>query len=443
MQNLAAAYTAGLIYGGVSRAAGRFGAKALALGAVGLGAGIRKMVVRRGKRNAPRKRVFRKRGNPFNRATGTRGALTRKYAARMGVTKRPAAAMSLPMAKRRAMPRRRAPRPTGTMDTYLQYPKQNIGRGLKLTMRKMEKLALSTAIVRHQGINRLNAVTAVRDASGFITSTTQPGFYSMLNGTTAGTALPLHVMLLNSGVVGQTEANLQSAALTPQGNIIWNGLTCQTAAGGTTASSYQGEYQSSNSDPGRFIRYKWYDIRLCLYGAVTQPAIWDVYLVKFTQDELVPFGDVELNTSDTRTLANRSSFWQSVIKPATYHPMMPSVHRNRGMRVLKHKRINIPASSNDDLDVAPPCVQLRWFYRDGRMYDYHWDNPRLTDVTTEGPMWAPKTSNTQVQWQPRPKAGVYLMIRCSNCVSDADTVTNWNGVPTYDLCVRARRDQVQ
>lgn len=118
--------------------------------------------------------------------------------------------------------------------------------------------------------------------------------------------------------------------------------------------------------------------------------------------------------------------------------MMPAVHSRKGMRVLKHKRVNIPGSSNDDLDVSPPSVQLRWFYRDGRTYDYHWNNNRLNDATVEGPQWAPKISNLEVQWQPRPKAGVYLIVRCTNIV-DENNSSNFNGVPTYDMIVRAKR----
>lgn len=439
MQQAAGAYVAGLAYGALNARAGALGRKALLGGAVYLGSKVRKMV-----NKSRRKAGGLQRGRKRRSRYGTRGPMTKLMRTVMNAKRSAGAPLPRGSGKRRNFgPRRRkASRPVGSMDTYLQLPRQNIGRMARMTMKRLEKFTFATAIVRHQGVNRLNGVSATRDAAGFITSTTQPGFYSMLNGTGVGTPLPLHAMLLNTGLVGQAEGNLQQCSLTAQGNTSWSNLTCQTAVGGTVASTYQDEYQSTNIEPSRYIRYKWYDIRMCLYGAVTQPAIWDIWLVKFTQDELVPFGDVESNTSDNRTLANRSAFWQSLIKPATYHPMLPGVHMRKGWRVLKHKRVNIPGSSNDDLDVAPPSVQLRWFYRDGKTYDYHWNNNRLNDVQTEGPQWAPKISNSQVQFMPRPKAQVFLIIRCSNVISDADSLTNWNGVPTYDLVVRARRDHV-
>lgn len=435
MQQAAGAYVAGLAYGALNARAGAFGRKALLGGAVYLGSKVRKMV------NPPRRKVGGMQRSRRRSRYGTRGAMT-KFMRTVTNAKRTAGA-PLPRGsgKRRNFgpKRRRAPKKAvGSMDTYLQLRKQNIGRMARLNTKRLARLSMATAIVRHQGINPLNAVTATRDANGFITTHSQPGYYSMLNEVTNGTAMPLHCMLLNSGIVGQAEGNLQQLSFTPQGNLVWTNLQCQTASGANVASSYQGEYQESSIENSRFIRYAWYDIRLCLYGATSQPAVWDIWLVKFTQDELVPFGDVESLTADNRTLANRSSFWQQLVKPAVFHPMMPAVHSRKGMRVLKHKRVNIPGSSNDDLDVSPPSVQLRWFYRDGRTYDYHWNNNRLNDATVEGPQWAPKISNLESQWQPRPKAGVYLIIRCTNIV-DENNSTNFNGVPTYDMIVRAKR----
>lgn len=390
----------------------------------------RAMAMRR--KSAVRKTVTTKYGRPKNSFDRVRAAARKmslpKPDGRRGTKRSSSAAAD--RSKRRKSTRRTGA--TGSMATYMNAGKVTIGKYRRPTFKKYLKITGCNQTYRFQGVNRLNDVVVTRDANGLVTSVDGAGYFQLTNLTSLNDQ-PLHAYCMNVDPIRNGAVN-HVLSINAAGEVGWGTRIAQSNTGVGGANRYYLEYQNKVPVPQnhRYIRFNWYDIRLCLYGCSAQPAIYDIYVCKFTRDELVPVVGAAANEV-------RDSFWQNMIKPAVYHPMLPTVKGSlKGMRVLKHRRINIPAASNDDLDQAPASVQLRMFVRDGRNYDFAWNADRqVAKADIEGFGWAIRGDGiAEYKDRPRPKAQMYLVIRASNTIGEEGTaITNMN-CPKYDLVLR-------
>lgn len=308
-----------------------------------------------------------------------------------------------------------------------------------LTFKKLDVKATSNFIYRTQGVNRQNTATVTRDpVTGFVTAVTTPGYYSLnYNRNATDLEVPIHLWCLNTKL--NSNANI-ACKLQPGnlGNCNWYDITSSQNWNGVGQSNTipQIEYQNSAAviaeEAQRYNRHKWYDIRMNLYGTVTNTVTYDVYLCKFLIDEVNPRSDT-YKADDART----QEFWTSMYQPVVYNTLMPrSYGANRGFKVIKHKRCVIEAASNDDLDIAPSCVQLKWFYRDGRIYDYMQNAVKASAQTVADGGWARRgfaTSNEMTTY-PQPRAQLFVMVKASNTGDDLiDSIVT---KPSYDMIIR-------
>jgi len=331
---------------------------------------------------------------------------------------------------------------TRSYGASITYLRQRFGRMRPLTLRKIDNKLANNYIYRLQGVNRQNTATVTRDiVTGFVDSVTTPGFHLLdYNPQPTVTNAPIHLWCLN-GKLKNAGANIgKELNVNDIGHTNWNDILAgQNENGAFVANSrYQIEYQNTPvsvvPDAERYNRHKWYDIRMNLYGTVTNAVTYDVYVCKLMVDETNPFNPLYAG-NDKRAI----EFWQSLFQPVVYNTLMPQQYQGtRGFVVLKHKRVLIEAAQNDDLDVAPQCVQLKWFYRDGSIYDY------MQNATTKGgtavrdggwPLRGTITSTEMTDF-PQPRACVFLLIRANN--NNNDTTETIQCVPSYDLIIRRK-----
>lgn len=343
----------------------------------------------------------------------------------------------------RIYPRRRAPvkrrQATRNFGDSITYMRKSFGKTKRLTFKKLDNKGTLNYIYRMQGVNRQNTATVTRDpVTGFVTAVTTPGFYT-LNYRREATFFdaPIHLWCLNGK--NNSTANI-ALLLRPNnsGNPTWTNITNSQQANGTLIGNTQFkiEYQNSAAliaeETQRYNRHKWYDIRMNLYGTVTNTVTYDIYLCKFMIDEINPFSDT-YKSDDSRT----HEFWTGQYQSVVYNTLMPRPYGgDRGFMVLKHKRCVIEASNNDELDIAPQCVQLKWFYRDGRIYDYMENAKKALGTQIADGGWAERgtLSSAEMTNFPQPRAQLFLMVKASN--TGDDLIDSIEAKPSYDLIIR-------
>lgn len=349
-----------------------------------------------------------------------------------------------------AAPQRGRERVTQNQGSNIHYVRKDFGRTSRMTAAKFAEKMLYTAVERMQGVRRASNTFVTRDASGIVTSCTLPGYYSLFNSVdaTGNQVMPVHAWLLNSRVgSGATALNQgRQLAFNTTGGTVWSNITAsQTTDGSSVSNTFSKvEYETAplaNPAGIRYSRCVWYDIRLNLYGAFAEPVTYDIWLCTFTKDGLCPVqgpDDQPVNNFDSQL------FWKGIAAPVVYNSILPAGQDARkGMKVLQHKRVVIEASRQDDGDVGPSCQQLKWFYRDGKIYDYLTRGQTANAAALENGGWSVRgaTAQTEMFDVPKSRAQIYLVIRATNPVPDdaGGEIVNGMASPSYDLCFRVKK----
>jgi len=190
------------------------------------------------------------------------------------------------------------------------------------------------------------------------------------------------------------------------------------------------------ADPFSKSFLKSLSIKMNCWGAKTKSAQYTIQLVKFLDDELVP-----LHTSYAADLAvatgKRSDFYQNLIKSLTFNPIAQTGGSYKGrMKVLKSETFTIQANSLDDGDTDPNVRTVSMYVAMNRIISYQESATILTtDATTNDTNAFAQQGPLQFKAQTRPKARVYLMIRCSNY--KVDTANSNVDTPSFDLMIRS------
>lgn len=336
----------------------------------------------------------------------------------------------------------------------LSFSRLKMGRRRRLSSRQMQRLILSYAIWRFQGVNRLNALTA--DTNGQF-----PGYFPLyyFNSNVTGTnsRLPVHIYNLTTlpsaavGFVTNTCHELQLTNQIDSDGFYWLAQSGQnpvqegsTAVGGTT-NFWQREaieYAANDDADKQYIRNDWFDIRLNLYGSKSQPTVYEISIISFKDDPL----DVENNTNPVPQYLDRDAqaMFRSLVRPMITNPIVPGTDTGwKYVQVHKRWRYVIQPSINTDLDTNPESKVVRLFYRDGRVMNYKSrDNPPFADeeviqstsYIADGRGTLPEKRNEQ----PHYRARRYLLIRAMNTTSVAPASSNRSNTPSYDIMMRKK-----
>lgn len=300
------------------------------------------------------------------------------------------------------------------------------------------------AIMRFQGVNRAN------DTS----STSPPGFFRCSFDVTASgtnTIVPLHFFNLTSVGVATGLEDAQCGrflTLLQSGYAANTPLSMQQPDGSVnTSGNWRGERINSASFsvlPSQYVTTHWFDISLNLYGCNTQPTLYTIRLVRFTDDYLA----ME-NWSGAQTQQNLNRiqrFWQSQARPLTYNPLMnrtPMVQG--GMVVLREYRRLIqptaPFAETDVVDKNPSSTVLKIRYADQRTRNHMSSvvGAANDELALQGDRWDLVTSTpSDVNENPWPKARLYLLITATNTTPVAQASETAADTPSYDMIIRKK-----
>lgn len=391
---------------------------------------------------AIRKRARRTRPR-MARRVGIRGRLRRsrvRSAAPRGV-KRRMGGVSGSVAKRR----RFATRSVTRRPTMQEYSHQIVRskRPRRVTFKIAKALTVDYRILRWQRVLRMN--------ENNLGTGNPPGSLSLPNLVPAtGNALaPVWVFDLNHTLNTSTgTAGVGYMLQFTQGGLTtWVSTNSETTAGTLAADpKWQVEYGDSSNTAlnKRYYSPRWYDIRLMCHGAMNQPTLYEILVVRFVKDHLTPATD-GFTSSQPENVAEYHGFWQGMAKRLTFNPIVPRQGRGiveKGMRVLKRVSFLLPATQSTDNDKNPACRSVRMFVPDGRLLNYQASTPYYTaDNGIFDKSWI-ATNPTTGERQDVPiseRARTFLIVRAMNTTATVDgvnqTVLN---TPSFDIVLRKK-----
>ena len=304
-------------------------------------------------------------------------------------------------------------------------------------------------IQRYQGVNRLNYLTA--DTAGQF-----PGYYPMYfvnSGTTdQNSRLPVHIIALNRNQKDtentfhrELQLTNANAAANVNDQFQWLPLAGQ---GWNNDSAPVSVIDFVNEHEGKVnftldahvrnqprIRVAYYDIRLMLHGCRTQPTVWDIMYVSFTNEAVGMVSNAGALNDD---------MWKGFVKDIVYNPILPAHTQSmKYMKIHRKWRYTIQPSMNTDLDTNPECKMVKLFIRDGRILDY--SQPHIADSTFNndedailGAVFSRDNANTESFDDPVWKHRRFLLIRAMNTTPVTAAASTRANTPSYDLVYRRR-----
>lgn len=330
---------------------------------------------------------------------------------------------------------------TGAIDRAYDYKRTRL---TKIPVKP--RLLVPYALTRFQGIKQ-----EVPDEDP-TTSTGQTylGYYPIRKGdvTAAEFETPIHMLELTmfNNIVTTVYGAHKKLLFGNDGGIIWQTLPNQLPNGiNNSAGDWQNENllhwgNSTTKTYSTKLQHAWYDIRVKLYGCRKQPITYDVMLVRFDREYLIPdYTGASTNTPvDPGYAARYKAFWQALVKNQIVNTILPGTSKAlSGMRVLRRKRVVLQAGRTDELDRNPSTVDLHWFVRDNRILNYlESNNPFVTDTAVDSVQWSERLQATTTN-SPTPRSRMFLLIRCT----DMTSLTNdedQDDSPSYDLVVRRK-----
>lgn len=295
------------------------------------------------------------------------------------------------------------------------------------------KLQVAYVIQRHQGIKPENPDQDPDDAVY-----DYPGYYIMARGLPTDVPVNQPVMCFHLTGFNQTASpgELFRIQIAQTGVPVFGTQTCQTSSSGNVTSAWQREDgRHDNAGATKHIQFAWYDIRLKMYGARKQPVTYDVHLVSFKRDWMDPLQNVVAsNPEDTL----RRHFYQNLCKTYVSNSIMPGVTDWRKLVTFhKSKRIELPASSTDDLDRNPESVDLKWFIRDGKVRMFTEAASAFgNDEGVMGTDWI-DIGNTVVSNAPPARQRLWLLI-CATDMTVKTATEDQDDNASFDMVIRRK-----
>lgn len=333
------------------------------------------------------------------------------------------------------------------------------GRRRPMTVKKMLRVGMTGGTLRFQGVNRMNSLAPVGVASDGGVNLTCPGFFRLRNTSTNATEpdrayLPFHVIELTHlpNISQDSGSVLRQMALTNAGGVVFDAIDGQRAVTGAAYTHWNWEYTdnptSSDSGTGiinnalgcKYVKTEWYDIRFLLYGMRQQPTFFDIMLVRFDRDHLVPNSALSRNAEE---LIDYNSFYQGMTKNIAFNPILPGhVNFKRGMRVIKRYRKYIAPVETDKADRNPDSHQFRLFYKDGMIRNYDWATKgHNSSDDHDSANFVQQVRAVDLRNECYPRSRLYVLIRALNTTNinpGSGVAEDVDNTPSYDVLVRKK-----
>lgn len=196
-------------------------------------------------------------------------------------------------------------------------------------------------------------------------------------------------------------------------------------------------------------------IKMNLVGALSVPMNIHCYLVQFKKDYLCPDVINQLYTSSTtgtagsQYLAEATAFWQSMVKPLMYNPILvqSSTHA-KDMKVLKHdifrfdpKLSTEPSSQEGGVGTLWPHIKtVSYFERMNRTLHYKWNDSDLVSLAANTADVQSDAGDTRCTVQP--KSRVYLIVSAEAFeLNEAAAFSNVRNA-SYDIMIKHKHSKV-
>ena len=232
---------------------------------------------------------------------------------------------------------------------------------------------------------------------------------------------------------------------TSSSGISWTDVAGQNSAGSLTVPAYwtdvltSGQATPSNESTACFRDLlSWVRIKLNCYAPTSIPSNWDVSIVQFKDDWLVPkytFDAAQgglnstqqgaaVNGTDLQTDA--SNFWQWFLKPYVKNPIDTEATGSQyAKRVIFHRTVKweMQPTLTITSDAAPKSKQVEIFWRPNRICQYDWQPTGGIGFDGAVGSYGVNAGNTSTTVRPRDR--LYLIIRAStNSIAPFGTANN-------------------
>lgn len=246
--------------------------------------------------------------------------------------------------------------------------------------------------------------------------------YYVGTGATTQTYRPIYLVDLTSantnGGQGQPVWGLrriQSASLPQYDLVPIIGLDNQGVNSTYWTDFYSGGQVSNYKLTEKSI-LKWSEIRLDLWGSVTQPCVYTLTLCQF--DEAI----FPLDPGSTSLVARQAvDFWDDLSGKLIFNENLrkpPNGNFRNMIKVIDRKQFIINPTATYESDQDPHCKVVRLFYRHNRMVNFAWQTrvpkTHLDGVDPASAVTFDTTYGSEVYTTPQVKARVFLMITCGN-----------------------------
>lgn len=366
----------------------------------------------------------------------------------------------------------------------LSYRKIRIGRSRPMSVQRLAKLSTYQQISRFQNIGPFDksgergafalgnlvstnaTLTQSVGGTGYHKYAVNSSTFASPGDSGAQFRPSLHMYLLNGTELTETSAIADRTVAFQPFVDLTNGAISFSALHGmqkdTTLTSpyWQAEYSNlpTTNASQRYVQQRWYDINLALRNCTTQVTYYDIWIVRFKEAHLDPLE----NPGSVEELRDRRAFWQGLSGAAYRHPVVRDASFARVLprvNIVKKIRVVMPKEVTTDDNSTVGCRVVRWFIRDGRVYDYSYASQ--PPVGTEAglgaagifadnswPLMGPGTSQVSTRPYPKARARMWLMIRAydptltgsaaavtANLAQDSLQTVNVD-TPTYDILIR-------
>lgn len=258
-----------------------------------------------------------------------------------------------------------------------------------------------------------------------------------VNNISAGTSIKAIPMLqLQQDNTAGAMAFTQVQGLKGDGATLTSNLNVevQTAIGTGTGVNLPAPYTKSVLESA--------SIKLNCWGAVSKSTRWQISVVRFSDQDLVPTHGtyaVDLAAANTK----RSDLFQSLIKSLTFNPISTSGGSfTKRMKVIKSMNFTIEPQQTTDSDVDPSVKSVSWTLKLNKLLDFTERAEVLANITdTNDQADFVDQTGAVIKAQIKPTSRMYLMIRSTNYGLDA---TESNVLtPSFDLSIKLNHSVTQ
>jgi len=284
-------------------------------------------------------------------------------------------------------------------------------------------------------------------------------------GTSTDEWVPIHLMSLTSFPLGNVNTakgcdknGIKRMYYDPlSGNFNYQASNCQASSGiDSGANTWHLEtgyaHTDGRTDPEGKVYHSWTDIRLNLYGTMSVPITYSIYVIQVPEAlDVMSFGGSTISVG-----SECANFLKDLVRPLCGNPlnMNGRIDWPKDVRILKKiVRTIQPLSYSDQAATKTDAntahvEQVKCFLRHDRFRDYRWSEnvgQQIVDTTLNTQGWDTSLETSvmcDVEWGKR----VYLMITATSPFAEGYDAAYQNFVDaqpswlkrqgSYDIIVR-------